>query len=362
MDAAAVVVGVLVVLVVLADAADTLVSTRLRSGRWWPTEVFYRGSWKLWRGLSRGVRRDRAREQFLSLFGPLSLLVLLGLWTAGAILGWSLVWWGLRGSFVDPPTHWVDTVYYSGVVYFSVGFGDVLPGSGAVRLLSIAEAFTGLGLLGLVIGFLPSLYSAYQQREAQLALLDDLTEHRILAVNLAASRVVDGDTHRLESFFEEWERWTAEVLETHMTFPMLMLFRSQRPGQSWVTAMGVVADAAAGYVGAVPGTDKSAARFMHRRAALCLRTLSERIGVAPDFTPRITKDMWRYGYDQLEPLGLPLRPFEETWERVEALRAEHAPWMEGLIEALDAPRGFWGHTVDGELAQPADGGGAGPGS
>jgi hypothetical protein len=350
--------GAVLVAVTLSDAADTLVSTRLRSGRWWPTEVFYRTTWTVWLAVGQRFRPGRRREQFLSLFGPLSLLVLLALWTATAIVGWSLVWWGLRGSFVDPPTHWVDSLYYSGVVYFSVGFGDVLPATGAVRVLSLVEAFGGLGLLGLVIGFLPSLYAAYQQRESQLAMLDDLTDSRIVAVSLAVSRMEGGDTRRLDAFFEEWERWCADVLETHMTFPMLTLFRSQRPGQSWVTALGVVADAAAGYVGAVPGTDKSAARFMHRRAALTLRTISERIGVEPDPTPRITGDMWRYGYDRLQGLGIELRPFEETWVRVEALRAEHAPWMEGLIDALDAPRGFWGHTPDGELREPPDGGGA----
>ncbi|MGH7361602.1 MAG: ion channel, partial [Candidatus Methylomirabilales bacterium] len=173
MNGVYVVAGLVVVAVTLADAFDTLVSTRIRTGRWWPTDVYYRTTWKLWRRMCSSIPKLSRREAALSLFGPLSLIGLLVGWTVGQVGGWSLVWWGARQGFSLDFVAFNDAVYYSGVVYLTIGFGDILPADGALRLLSPIEALGGLGTLGLVIGFLPSLYSGYQDRESQLLRLDD---------------------------------------------------------------------------------------------------------------------------------------------------------------------------------------------
>lgn len=185
MDVVVGVIGLAVVVITLADAFDTLVSTRIRPGRLWPTDVFYRLTWRVWRFFAARPRRLRRRETLLSLYGPLSLVVLLGLWTFGHIIGWALFWWSVRDGFATPMDSVLDATYYSGAVYFSIGFGDVVPVDGPLRLLTILEAFEGLATLGLVIGYLPPLYSAYQSRERQLLRLDDLSEDRITPATLA---------------------------------------------------------------------------------------------------------------------------------------------------------------------------------
>ena len=352
MNVVAVVAGVAVVLVTLVDAADTLVSTRIRSGRWWPTEVFYRLTWFPWAAFGRRFRSESRRETVLSLFGPASLLVLLALWVIGQILGWSLVWWGLRGSFASPLTGWIDGLYYSGIVYFSVGFGDVLPGTGATRVLALAEAFGGLATMGLVIGFVPSLLGAYQAREARLLRLDAFTAERITPMALLTSYLDEraGGRAALDDFFDDWEEWTAELMQGHASFPMLGLFRSQFVGQHWVTALGLVTDAAI-VVLCASDDHRGPALRQYRRSVRAIQAFCERIGVEPVEVDPISFELFEAGYRTQLGTLLHERSVREAYDAMIELRSHFAPWMEALIDALVAPRGFWGLEIE-RLSSP----------
>ena len=166
LDVVAVLGGLAVVAYAFLDAFDTLLATNIRAIRWSLTSGYYRVAWKGYRAVCVRIGSDRRRERALALFGPASFLGLLLLWTSLSIIGWGVVWWGLRDSFAAAPDGLGGCLYYSGVVYFSIGFGDFLPGSGVTQTLSILEALDGLGTLGMVIGFLPALSSAYQPASA----------------------------------------------------------------------------------------------------------------------------------------------------------------------------------------------------
>jgi hypothetical protein len=167
--------GALLVLAAATDAVSTLVTTQRRSSRLWPTYVFYRRTWRLWRALGRRITSERGRERLLAVYGPLSLLGLLVVWVLLLLAGWGLVWWMLRGAFSGVGGY-LDAVYFAGVGFFTVGFGDVVPVGGLARLLALAQAFMGLVTIALVIGYLPTLFGAYSRREAKLLTLDDLSE------------------------------------------------------------------------------------------------------------------------------------------------------------------------------------------
>lgn len=354
LDVVAVVGGLGVVAYAFLDAFDTLLATNIKAIRWSLSGGYYRVAWKVHRAACRRVRSDRRRERALSLFGPASFLGLLFLWTSLSIIGWGLVWWGVGDSFSSPPAGLGDSLYYSGVVYFSIGFGDLLPGSGATKVLSILEALDGLGTLGLVIGYLPSLSAAYQSRERQLLLLDDLTDTRMTPVSLVASRLgPDGDTSELDAMFREWEVWCADVFESHSSFPMLVLWRSKHRGHSWVTALGVVTDAAIEYMAAFPGGERGPALRLYRQSVRLITFLAARSGVAaPDYA-RPAPQGWQLAYRAFSGLGYELRPFDESFERMQDLRAPFTPLMEAFIDELLAPRGFWGVTAADHLA-PTD--------
>lgn len=351
----ATVIGVALVATAAADALNTLVTTRLQSGRLWPTELYYRSTWIVWRSVARRLKEGQRRETFLSIYGPLSLLGLLVMWITLQILGWGFLWWAHRSGF-DAIGGLGEAIYFSGVSFFTVGFGDVIPTEGFTRALVLIEAFAGLGTTALVIGYLPTLYGAYSARETQLLMLDSMHEERVVPFDIARVEL-HGGIASLNAFFAEWERWVARLLESHTSYPMLTLFRSQHVGQSWVTALGVVTDLAAGSLAAFRDVDVVPAELLLRRSTRTLQALCERlpVDVDPD-QETITRDMFAAGYENLSALGIPVRSLDETWERLEEYRRLYAPQMEALIDYTLAPRGFWSIPVDEreELPEAAD--------
>lgn len=224
MSALAIVVGVVLVVSVLADVVNTLVTTTTSTWKWWLTRVLYRRSWRIVAMCGEKIESHSRRERLFALFAPISVLIMLCAWVAQQIVGFALIWWGVGG--VDGLDGLLDAFYFSGVVYFTIGFGEIVPLDQVPRFGVLIEAFSGVLTTALVIGYLPALYSAYSEREQKLLTLDDGSEDRITPTNLVLSRTPDRDIRELDSFFAEWEAWMANILETHTTFPMLRLFRS----------------------------------------------------------------------------------------------------------------------------------------
>ena len=224
MEVLAVIAGVVLVVSVLADLTNTLVTTTTAQGRFWLTRVLYVQTWTIVRQVGHLFGKESRRENLYATFAPLSVILMLLAWVAQQVLGFGLIWWGLGG--VDGAAGLADSIYYSGVVYFTLGFGEIVPTDQVPRFGALIEAFSGVLTTALVIGYLPALYSAYSVREQKLLTLDDGTEGRMTPTNLVLARAPNGDPRQLDDFFAEWEAWVAQVMETHTTFPMLMLFRS----------------------------------------------------------------------------------------------------------------------------------------
>lgn len=352
MTALRIAIGVVLILVFGGDAVDTLVSTRVRSGRWWPNTVFYRWTWHRYRWLAGRVRSAGVRESLLSIYGPGSLLALLAIWVSGQIVGWGFIWWALGGSFAPALRSIGDGIYFSGVAFFTVGFGDLLPRSGVARALTLTEAMMGLGTIGLVIGYLPSLYGAYQAREREILLLDDLTDSRITPGTLLRSWIgPERDLSKMDAQFERWTEWCADVYSSHSSFPMLTLFRSQHRGHSWVTALGVVTDAAMATIATLPGADRGPAMRLYRQSCRAITDLAAQVGVPPKVVEPMGSRFWSLGYASWQLMVDDIHSFEESYRRLLELRTDFTPWMEAFIDALDAPRGIWGVTASEHLRE-----------
>lgn len=353
-DVVAIVVGLVVVVYALLDSFETLLATGIGGSRWSISRRYYRTVWWCWRRACLRQRNDRRRERWLARFGPLSFVGLLTTWAVLEIAGWGLVWWGLRHSFTMPLGGIGQAWYYSGVVYFSIGFGDLLPGAGALRMLTVLEAFTGLGTLGLVIGYLPSLYAAYSARERQLLLLDDLTDTRVTPVSVLSSYLGDGDaedSRHLDAMFDQWAAWCAEVYDSHTSLPMLIWFRSKHRGHSWITGLGVVTDAAITYLACVPDTDRGPAMRLYRQSVRLVTDLATRVELDPKAHDEMPVRSWSVGYTIMQTTGFPMRSFDESFTRLRELRADFHPYMEAFIDELLAAPGFWGVTAADHLAE-----------
>ncbi len=348
LETLAVVVGVAAVVAVLVDMVNTLVTTQTAQGRWWLTFRVYVFTWSIIRFIAVRLRTEAAKERLLGTFAPVSVLVLLVVWVVQQVIGFGLIWWGIGG--VSGAENLFDSIYYSGVVYFTLGFGELVPTEVVPRVGALAEAMAGVLTTALVIGYLPALYAAYSERERRLMLLDDGTEDRITPSNLVLARAPDGDATALFEFFSDWEQWIAGVIETHTTFPMLRLFRSKDPGQHWITALGVVTDAAL-TCQMMRGAQNRAPYWMLRRSIRLFDELTRGVDLR-EYRARLdeaysdeSSPLFRQMYDELADAGFDLVDYEEARAVTVELRSRYDAQMEWLIDMLIAPRGFWGHAV-----------------
>ncbi len=346
MEVIAVVVGVFLVLSVLADLTNTLVTTTTAQGRFWLTRIVYTQTWHVVRRVGHRFKQESRRERLYATFAPLSVILMLLAWVVQQVVGFGLIWWGIGG--VDGAADLTDSIYYSGVVYFTLGFGEIVPAEHVPRFGALLEAFTGVLTTALVIGYLPALYSAYSEREQKLLMLDDGTEGRITPTNLVIARAPDGDPGRLDGFFAEWEAWVAQVMETHTSFPMLMLFRSQHPGQHWVTALGVVTDAAL-HMEMCEGCEGRAPYWMMRRSIRLLQELTVNADLseyrAELDDAYVDPVQFRELHELMASHGFPVKPFDEALAASRELRRHYDAPLEFLIDTLEAPRGFWGQPI-----------------
>lgn len=348
MDVVLVVVGVVLVVVSFADLVNTLVTTATSYARWWPTRLVWESCYAVLRGVAaRLPDGSTARERVLAAFAPLLLVALLSMWSALQVVGFGLVWHAIGG--LEPTGGLGDSLYYSGVVFFTIGFGEVVPEDVVPRVGALIEAFAGVATTALVIGYLPSLYAAYSERERPLMTLDHGEMGRITPVTLIKAWAPDADPKKLEERFREWERWTATVLETHATLPLLRLFRSHDRRQHWVTALGVVTDAAL-FAQQILGAYDGHGYWLIRRATVVFDEMtafaSER-QLAPyyeqrdEIIRRSDGTLFREARQELIDHGFELVPEDVGMEHVRRLRDGYAAELEFLIDYLLAPRGFW---------------------
>ena len=231
---------------VLLDAFETIILPRRVSRRFRITRLFYRSTWLPWRATARLLPAKR-REAFLSFFGPLSLLALLSVWAVGIVLAFGMVQWAAGSALAmtgGSPDFGAD-IYLSGTTFFTLGLGDVVPRTTIAKTLTVIEAGTGFAFLASVIGYLPVIYQAFSRREATISLLDARAGSPPTATELLWRHREDEQHDALRELLHEWERWAAEVLESHLSYPALAYFRSQHNNQSWLAALTTILDASA---------------------------------------------------------------------------------------------------------------------
>jgi len=345
-----VVLGVIVVGFVAVDVVATLVTTR-RLRRRSPTQVFYRSTWTAWAALGRRIDDGDRRESFLSLYGPASLLGLLAVWVVLFMLGWGLVWLGLRDR-VHGVHDLADAVYFAGTTFFTVGFGDIVAHGPAARLLTLVEALMGVLTTALVIGYLPTIYGAYSRRESQLLLLDDLEEGTVTAAGFVASFARHGDLDALYASFQEWERWCADVFDSHTAYPMLLLFRSRQQGRSWLAGLAIVLEAAVYTLGVLDQPPRREAELLYRRGVLLLTALVKtpdqalvELGIPAEHSVAIAEEpFFRPAYERLTAAGIACRPYAEAWPNVRALREPYVRHLAVLGRVFVVPPTFRTHA------------------
>ena len=244
--------------------------------------IFYRVTWAPWAALTSRFTRGERKEHLLGVYGALSMVLLFSVWIAGLMLGFGLLLWAIEAAVgVTPRPTLGDQLYLSGVTFFTLGYGDLVPHSGLARLLTIVEAGTGLGFIAVVIGYLPVLYQLFSRREAAVIRLDGRAGSPPTAVGLLQRHGGEDGPGQIGIMLREWETWGSELLESHLSYPMLAYYRSQHADQSWLAALTVVIDCCALILVGIGRVPPLQARMTFTMARQILVEMAQAFGVAP---------------------------------------------------------------------------------
>ncbi len=340
--------GLVCIFAVLLDAFQTIILPRRASGRFRLTRMFYAATWEPWVFFTKWLHSARKRELCYSYYGPMSLIFLLVLWAGVMVVGFALLFYALGSPFHDPrAVGFSSDLYVSGTTIFTLGLGDVTPIAPWARALVISEAGAGLGLLAVVMGYFPVLYSAFSRREVSISLLDARAGSPPTAAELLRRHAYEGGEAALSLLLVEWERWSAELLESHISYPLLCYFRSQHNNQSWISALTAVLDACALLIAGVRGREARQAQLtfaMARHALVDLAQIFSRVPVndAPD---RLPPERYEQLYELLSQSGVKVcrddRSDDRSADRLRALRILYEGYAQALSDYLRMPLPPW---------------------
>jgi hypothetical protein len=333
--------GIVILLWTLLDVLRTLVMPRAARGRFRLSRILFRPVWQPWRWV--GVRRKtiQSRERVLAAAAPVFFFLLLFGWVSLALLAYALILWS--PAFVHgmgrSDGSFGDALYTSGSSLFTLGIGAGAA-SGWTGAIVVLAGATGLGLFAVVIAYLPVLYQAFNRREVGVLLLDARAGSPPSGPELLHRMGSAGMASALPELFAEWERWVADVLETHMSYPILVLFRSPHDNTSWVTSLGSVLDAATLMLTSVEGEPDERAKLLYGTAVHAVEDLyyylrlTEREAV-------IQRDEFEDVLDDMKDDGFAIRPLDDAFARFTEKRAKYAPRLDALAVLLAAPPGLW---------------------
>jgi hypothetical protein len=340
--------GAVLLAVMLWDAFETIILPRRVSGRIRITKLFYRSTWIPWRATARFLS-GRRRDAFLSFFGPLSLILLLALWAVGIVVSFGLLQWA-AGSALNVtggvPGLGTD-LYMSGTTFVTLGLGDVAPSSPVAKALTAVEAGIGFAFLAVVIGYFPVIYQASSRREVAISLLDARAGSPPSASELLWRHRGDPGTAALTDLLRDWERWAADVLESHLSYPPLAYFRSQHYNESWLAALTTILDTSAVVMIGLDGWCARQAELTFAMARHAVVDLAQVFSTPPERAEeRFSSIQLTRLRERLAAGGLGLRERPDFEERLTELRRMYEPYVAALAHYLAVPLPPWVREVE----------------
>ena len=359
MALAATIIGLAILAVILWDVFETIILPRRVTRRFRFVRLFYRSTWIPWSRVARGIRAGSRRESFLSYFGPLSLLGLFVVWAVGLVFAFAFLHFGAGSSInspIAPMGHpgFLTDLYLSGTTFFTLGLGDVTPRTELARFITVIESGLGLGFLAMVISYLPVLYGAFSRREVNISLLDARAGSPPTASELLQRHTQLQSVAALEQYLRDWETWAAELMESHMSYPVLCYFRSQHNNQSWLAALTTILDVSALLIAYGKGALRWQAKLTFAISRHAVVDLAQVLNCPPKRTDgeRLPAGELRKLHTLLIGANLSeccAEDREEDEQRLGDLRRMYEPYVAALSDRLLMPVGAWTpakHIVD----------------
>ena len=340
-QAALAVVGLVLIVVVFYDLFQTVVLPRPAVGRMQLARKVVRPMWLVWRWVSqRSSRLDRS-ESRLAAFAPVALLTLFLIWAAALVLGYGLLLNGLAEQIRPPPPDFVTSIYISASTLVPLAYGDFVPEGFLARTVIIAESATGVVLAALAITLLFSLYESFRAREELVVSLDALAGAPPTAVQLLETAAKHHNRPPLDDTFEEWRKWSAMVLESHLAYPLLVYFRSSHDNEAWINSFGAVMDAAILSLSTIDDGSEGPAHLMFTVGTHLVEDMSWVFNIKSSDDPIVERSEYDAAVQRLIKAGYRIRDVDKGWKQFAELRARYATGLNQMALWLAIPPAQW---------------------
>lgn len=338
------IIGIVLVAVVLWEVFETIILPRRVTRRVRLTRALYVLTWWPWSGFARRIRNNRRREKLLSFYGPLSLMFLLAVWATELLIGFAAIHWA-AGTHLGSSdlTGFGADLYFSGSTFFTLGLGDLTPTTNFERAITVVQAGVGIGFFAMIISYLPVLYQAFSRREVNISMLDARAGTPPTAGELLRRHHEAGDMESLTQLLKDWEKWSADLLESHLSYPVLCYFRSQHDNQSWLSALSTILDTCALVMVGVDGIPKWQAQLTFKMTRHAVVDLTQVFNTSPLTSDgqRLISDDFAQLRDALTQAGVLLNTDNSSEQTLAELREMYEPYLVVLSEYLLMPIPGW---------------------
>ena len=295
--------------------------------------------WRPWRAIAMRLSAASS-DTMLGFFGPLALLFQLITWTIGLIIGFALLEWAAVGG-----------TFGHGILFSSGLFlnAEAVTGSTLVHVIALFEAAVAIGVLFIVIGYLPAVYGSFSRREIAVTQLGTRGGSPAAAGAILCRAATRRQWQELERDFRAWEEWAAELMETHLSYPILGYYRSQHVNQNWLAALTAMTDVTAFVVAVETEGESQQAWLTYAIGRHALADLAVQYRVRPGSTERLSDAEFDSLYAAVEEAATNPVEREEARQRLLKLRAEYEPNAEGLSRLLALELPPWLRADDREV-------------
>ena len=339
MDIVAFLAGIFLLALAMWDLFQTVVVPRPTPGWFRIGRYLVRGSWRVLHALRDGPR-GRSYDNVLGLFAPAATVALLAAWLVTMIVGYGLILYAIRDELHPVPRDVGTAIYFAATSVLTLGFGDITPAGVPARVVVTIAAISGLGAVALVVTFLFSLYGSYQRREARVVTLQASAGAPPSAVALLETYAELDLVDRLPELFRDWQGWAAEVLDSHVAFPLLGYFRSSHDDLSWISALGTMLDASSLVLTTIDGIPRGDAKLFKRLGTHLVEDIAN-LGFRRGSVSGLDRDAFDLACDRLSEAGYSIAPREAAWAAFEAARATYAEPLEAMASYWAAPAAQW---------------------
>jgi hypothetical protein len=340
LDILAALAGAALVISSLSDLFQSVVVPRSVGGRSRPSALLARYGWRLWRDTAMRIDDQERREDTLAVFAPTFMVTLLMYWVLSQIVGYGLLFWALR-SGLHPEPRLGAAIYFAGASLLTIGYGDIVPLHWYTRALALFAAGGGLSTFAIVTTFLFQTFGAFQRREAFVVTISERTGAPPSGLEFVIRHIKLGITDDIGLILRESHRWIAEVLETHLAYPVLTYFRSSHDDESWVGTLGALLDASTLLITTLDMDHRGEAEITLRIGTHLVRDFRGFFHLPDGDTGAVEYDEFVLAYGALRELGAPLRPLDDAWAAFEAKRATYAVPLDAMARWWRIPPARW---------------------